>query len=341
MLLAAATAAVLAGLRQVPWRDGSTQDGGPAATSVPAEADAPVAVQPPSPLPVPPPWDPALAKGGGSAADAAAGRFVPDPGDVGFRGDEASLTVIDSADTAPEGTTWTDGYLTVDAADLTLDGVRVAGGIDFLGSGTLTIRNSVIEGGGSWMIVVGREPGCGIVVEDSTLRLMAGEQPWVGNGAGAVHGPCRTTLRRNDISGAADGVQVGASGSVMEQNVIHDLALTGTYPDNSHNDGIQAYTSDDLLIRYNRIEIGFDGEHQNAAVFLQGEFEQPAIVGNVLEGGGYFLRLEEGVREAIVTDNAFGPRGDAWGEALVAADAAAVWERNVTTAGTPVAPVQP
>ena len=64
------------------------------------------------------------------------------------------------------------------------------------------------------------------------------------------------------------------------------------------------------------MEIGWDGEHQNGALFFQGSFDRPTIHGNVLSGGGYILRLESGVQSATVTNNQFMLVGDAgvpWG----------------------------
>ena len=285
--------------------------------------------------------------GPGAAGSLPAG-VVPAPGQVGFRGDEVTLRVIDGAGSAPTGTRWmAPGFLQVDADDLDLEGVLVRGGIDFYGSGTLTLTNSVVEGGSAWMVVNGRDPGARLVLRDSTLRWRAGAPAPVGWGNGAVHGAAAMTVIRCDISGTPDGIQNAAGGSVFEQNHIHDLAALGTYPDNTHNDGIQLYGGDKLLLAHNRIDLGpFDPEHHNAAIFLQPGLAgaaAPRIVGNYLRGGGYALRLEAGTHDAVVTSNVFGAAEGAYGYVLApSAGTVATWRDNtILGAGELPAPDEP
>jgi cell division septation protein DedD len=271
----------------------------------------------------------------------------PAPGSVGFRGRISALHVIDGAAAAPAGTSWNAQYqyLQVDADDLVLDGVYVKGGVDFHGRGTLTIRNSIIEGGwGSWFVVLGRTSGSTMDVRDSTLRWRAGSAPGVGDGAGAlqISAEIRIIALRNDISGTADGIQVAGNDTRIEQNWIHDLALVGTYPNNTHNDGIQVYDGAGIVIANNRIEIGFDGQHQNAAVFFQpgtdNAVTSPQVIGNYLQGGGFSLRLEGATTGAVVRDNVFGPLEGGWGHAYARNGAGlSQWSNNRTTAGTVIA----
>jgi hypothetical protein len=248
---------------------------------------------------------------------------APAPGTVGFRGTTSSLRVIDGPEDAPAGTTWNTqyNYLEVTARDLTLDGVYVKGGIDFYGAGTLTVRNSIVEFGyGGWITILGRTSGSTMDVRDSTLRWRAGATPSVGAGNGAIQINASVTIvaLRNDISGTADGIQAAGPNTRIEQNYIHHLATVGTYPDNTHNDGVQVYDGANMVIANNRIEIGFNGTHQNAALFFQpgsGNSIDVQIVGNYLQGGGFTLRLE-GPTTARVRDNIFGPlEGGAWGDA--------------------------
>jgi hypothetical protein len=235
----------------------------------------------------------------------------PEPGSVGFLGDPGELLPVSRDTKPPRGTTWRDGSLVVKRKDFVLDGVYLRGGIDFYGTGTLTVRNSIIEFGyGSWVTIVGRTSGATLDVRDSTLRWRPDTEPALDSGAGIqVLEQVRVVALRNDISGTTDAIQAAADDSHVEGNWIHDLALVGRFPDNSHNDGIQVYGGRNLRISRNRIEIGSDGEHQNAAVFLQpapgDAIPGPQILDNVLEGGFYSLRLEGATTEAVVVGNTF------------------------------------
>lgn len=286
--------------------------------------------------PVNPPAPPVGAPGPGT---------VPAPGSVGFRGDPAGLKVINGPGNAPAGTKWNNGQLQVLSNDLVLDGVSVQGGITFQGGGTLTIRNSIVEGNRSSQSVVLGLKGH-LDIADSTLRWKAGDTPGNGWGNGAVHGDSTMTLRRNDISGTPDGIQNGPGRSTIEQNWIHDLARLGSYPNNTHNDGIQSYGGSDLVIRHNRIDIegpdgvAYDGTHQNGAIFVQpggGGASNLQVVGNFLAGGGYIMRLEGPISGAVVTDNRFGPTNGGWGEVLVGKGVGiASWANNLSNEGKPV-----
>ncbi len=273
--------------------------------------------------------------------EAVAQQFsVPQRGEVGFTGDRSALAVIDSPASAPAGTTWSDGTLRVDAANVTLSRVWVKGGVDYYGEGTLAIRNSIVEANGSsWAVVWGRSAAGTLDISDSTVVWPA-DVPAPGPtwGTGAINGDSRMILVRNDISGTVDGVQQSTGNSLFQQNYIHDLRLLGTYPDNSHNDGLQLYGGPNVEVLYNHIELnGYDGEHQNAAVFLSDDgpgFQAPQIVGNYLSGGGFTLRLEQGITDAVVTDNTFGPVAGGFGYvALQPGSTLAQWSGNTAVNG--------
>lgn len=270
---------------------------------------------------------------------------VPEPGQVGYLGDPGQLRVVDGTGPAPSGTVWRGGVLHVVGTDVSLDGVFVKGGIDKATTGTLTIRSSIIEGTpASWsplMVRAGR-----LDIADSTVRWLAGAPPpgprW---GNGAITGDAAMTVRRCDLSGAPDGIDVGRGDSVIEQNWIHDLALLGTPPDNTHNDGVQSYGGPNLVIKQNRIDIrdkqgrAYDGIHQNGAIFVQPGARYPSqalqVVDNVLVGGGYTLRLEQPTEGAVVTGNRFGSADGAFGSVLVDPSGVSIstWSDNINAHG--------
>jgi hypothetical protein len=267
---------------------------------------------------------------------------VPAPGQVGFLGDRAGLRVLDPSTDPPDGSKWVGGLLRVDATNLVLDRVLVRGSIDFYGTGTLALSNSVVTGASdSFATVQGRRPSATLRITDSTLTWPADAPPpsatW---GGGVVTGAARMDIERCDLSGAPDGVQQGTGHSRFVQNYIHDLRIFGTVPNNSHNDGLQFYEGPGIDVRYNRIELhGFDGQHQNSAVFLAGGagYQAPQVIGNYLSGGGYPLRIESGAHDVVVQDNTFGPLAGGFGEVALRPGATiARWSGNVDATGAPV-----
>ncbi|HVK24938.1 MAG TPA: hypothetical protein VM677_26565, partial [Actinokineospora sp.] len=273
-------------------------------------------------------------------AGAPAPGAAPQPGQVGFRGDASKLRVVDGNSPAPAGTRWNSGALRFGGGDVTLDGVYVKGGVEYSGTGTLTIRNSIIEGNHfSWTTLLA---GSGHVdVRDTTITYKDTQWPGPQWGNGAIGGDGTVTVIRCDISGTPDGIQNGPGNSTIEQNYIHGMLRSGTYPNNTHNDGIQAWGGHNLVIRYNRIDISadgkaYDGTHQNGAVFIMsdGPASGLQVVGNYLAGGGYILRIGESQRGAIVKNNQFGTTAGGFGEVHVDNPASiAEWSNNKSVSG--------
>lgn len=271
----------------------------------------------------------ALAAGCAAPGPGAPGRIAPDtvpePGTVGYLGDPAALAVVDGPGSAPPGTEWAAGVLRVTADDLVLERVHVRGPVQYDGSGVLAVRDSVVDGTEAAYSVITANSGH-LEVSDSTVRWTGG-RPGERWGSGAIQGDATMTVVRSDVSGAPDGIQNGPGDSTFAQNWIHDLVVAGTYPDNTHNDGIQNYGGADLVIAHNRIDIStpdglaYDGEHQNAAVFVMPSTTAPSqglrLVGNYLSGGGYTVRLGAPLADAAVVGNTFGPTAGGWGSILV------------------------
>ncbi len=286
--------------------------------------------------PAPPATKPAPNPGGAVPPGA-----VPAAGQVGYRGDRAKLKVVDGPGSAPKGTTWNSGALRFAGGDVLLENVHVKGGIEYSGKGTLTIRNSVIEGNHfSWAPLLGNSGH--IDVRDTTITYKDSQWPGKQWGNGAIHGDATVTVIRCDISGTPDGIQNGPGNSTIEQNHIHDLLRAGEYPNNTHNDGIQAYGGPNLSIRYNRIDISadgkaYDGTHQNGAVFVMPSDGWAAanlqVVGNYLAGGGYILRLGTPMSNVVVTDNRFGTTAGGFGEVLVDGPGIVRWANNTSSTG--------
>lgn len=266
------------------------------------------------------------------------------PGTVGFLGNPASLTVISGPDTAPPGTTWVaNGTLRVDTDNLRLDHVYVKGTIDYYGHGTLSIHDSIVESiGVGWAVILLRTTDAYFEISDSTVTWPADVappgSPWSN---GCIHGDAASFVLRNDISGCPDGVQQAGGDSIYDSNYIHDPRLIGVYPNNSHNDGLQLYGGPDYVVRNNYIELeGYDGTHQNAAVFFSDDGARtpsPVVVNNYMSGGGFQLRFEATTSDAYVTDNIFGPLDGGFGHASASGGATIeTWTRNVDNNGDTV-----
>lgn len=266
------------------------------------------------------------------------------PGTVGFRGNERALKRVDGPRTddgrnvPPAGCRWEPAEygLVCDGGDVVIDGYLILGGVDHAGSGTLTVSRSVIEGQRKFKgIYLQKGTHCGATVTDTTLRWGGATPPPGGDGAIKDAGGCRVTLKRNDISGWADGINVGAGG-VIEDNDIHDLYLG----EGAHNDGIQFFGGSDYRIAGNHISIGWGGpgSTQNGAVFLGGDSglaRTVVIRNNYLSGGGYILRVK-GARDVIVTDNVFGPMPGQHGDYDISPGTIRQWQDNRRADGTPV-----
>jgi len=258
----------------------------------------------------------------------------------GFQGDPASLRVIDGSNNVPSNAHWNSSYnyLDVRSSDIVLDGVYVKGGVDFYGAGVLTISNSIIEGGyGSWLMIMLRDHGGSLRLTNSTLRWKAGGSPSAGSGSGCVQvsgGHDDVLISGCDISGNPDGIQVAGNRWNISDNIIHNLAMVGVYPNNTHNDGIQMYNGTGHVISGNTIDIGAVKPYSNSPIFLQGSsIGTVAISNNFLNGGGFSLYPQNGT--VSVVDNTFGP-DHLYGTHRIGSAANVSWSGNVTSDGAVV-----
>ena len=180
--------------------------------------------------------------------------------------------------------------------------------------GTLTIENSIIEGGyGSWGILSGDGTGR-LVITDSTFRWRAGTPPPSTGaiGSGAVQSySWETDILRADISGLGDGVKIGTSNSSIVDSWIRDLAVVQGL---THNDCVQIAAGTNIEIRGNRMDCPNVTNSGNSAIFLQGSgIGTVTIEDNYLSGGAYSLYVQHG--QVYANRNQFGPSifGSWWG----------------------------
>jgi hypothetical protein len=141
----------------------------------------------------------------------------------------------------------------------------------------VTIRNSRIHGSSSWLV---HSKSSGLVIEDSELDGEGHNNTAIGSGS--------FTLRRIDITGTENGLDIGTGNVTVLDSYIHDL----TTRNGAHTDGAQiSEGAHDIVIRHNTIRPNQDrvwrstsaiimwneGGEQNARVWIEG---------NLLDGTG-------------------------------------------------------
>jgi hypothetical protein len=116
----------------------------------------------------------------------------------------------------------------------------------------VTIRDSRIRSNAMWVV---DNNSTGLVVEDSEIinRPVSG-QPNCHNGIGDNN----LTVRRTEITGCENAINVGGDNVTFVDNYVHDLDTAGpsyVWGDHPHTDGIQmAAGSDNIVIRHNWID---------------------------------------------------------------------------------------
>ena len=277
-----------------------------------------------------------------SPAPPASGTYIK-PGQAGFTGDRSALTVVPDQK-VPSGCTWDSGAKVLNCrSNAVLDHVYVKGAVDSYAN--LTITNSVIEATPSSSILVNERGGSSnnCTISHSTLvfnnggHFPAGLSTW-GTPAIADDNQCHGDYQYNDLSGTPDGIQTAAKGAIIRYNYIHNLALFGSPPNDTHNDGIQLFGCTGCDISFNYFDLGWDGIHQNACFFESDGNPGDSIkfTGNYLSGGGFAFRNIIGTN-MTVTNNTFHPLANQFGQTLTSSRASfAAWSGNVTTTGATV-----
>ncbi|HAM45642.1 MAG TPA: hypothetical protein DCM67_11565 [Propionibacteriaceae bacterium] len=166
--------------------------------------------------------------------------------------------------------------LTITTPGTVIDGYDITGSVT-VRANNVTIRNSRIRSADWWAVDVAGDRS-GVTVEHCDIdgRGAAGSENSMG-----IQGPA--TVRANNIHDVENGIAPG-SGSVIEDNYIHDLSAPG----DPHYDGVQIDGGlSDITITHNTI---INPHDQTAAVMIDNYFgavDNVTVEGNYLAGGGY------------------------------------------------------
>lgn len=171
----------------------------------------------------------------------------------------------------PAGTTLTpSGSLTISTAGTVVNGLEITGNV-VVNAANVTIRNTRIHSNGMWVI---DNNSTGLVVEDSEIinRPVSGQ-----NNCHNAIGDANFTVRRTEITGCENGMNVGAPGNItFTDNWIHDLDTTGpsyVFGSSPHTDGIQFPFGDasNIVIRHNTIDPVPGNSGATSAIIMTGE----------------------------------------------------------------------
>jgi hypothetical protein len=188
----------------------------------------------------------------------------------------------------------------------------------------VTIRNCVLNAG--YFGVDADGAGSGLTVEDCTIIG--------GSNCGILSGGANATIRRNNISGCADGMKIGGNGILIQDNYIQDLFALGEDP---HHDGIQCSGSVGLSFIHNWFGVK---DTSGIAMFAgSGSWSNVLIQDNWFTGApGYYIYAPGTPTNVQVLNNVF----DTWGYAAVTdwvTGGGNAWSGNVKASdGTPVNP---
>jgi hypothetical protein len=148
------------------------------------------------------------------------------------------------------------GALNVTQAGAVIDGVDTPS--ITVNAPNVTIRNSRIHSSSDWIV---RNNSTGLVIEDSELDGEGSNSMGIGSG--------NFTLRRVDITGSENGMDIGSAGNVtVEDSYIHDL----TTANGAHTDGAQfGEGAHDVAFRRNTIQPTNSGTSATSAIIMWDE----------------------------------------------------------------------
>jgi hypothetical protein len=172
----------------------------------------------------------------------------------------------------PPGTTLApSGSLTISTAGTVIDGRDITGQV-VVNAPNVTIRNTRIRSNSMFVI---DNNSTGLLVEDSEIinRPVSGQ-----NNCHVGIGSSNFTVRRTEITGCENALDVGSPGNVtLTDSYVHDLDVTGpSYvfgTSGPHTDGIQFPfgNAGNIVIRHNTIDPVAGSSGGTSAIIMTGE----------------------------------------------------------------------
>jgi hypothetical protein len=201
---------------------------------------------------------------------------------------DASNTGINGAGLSTGELTRTGG-MTVTEDGAVIENMYVEGGIK-VEADDVTIRDTYVDAGSG-----STGPRYGIQISGGPRNALIEDTTVVGGTSKSVYGE-NMTLRRVNLSGGSDALQLGKN-TVIEDSYLHDMSsLPG-----AHNDAIQSTGGSNVVIRGNTIQGPY--QEQTSAIIIQTNFrpiEDVLIEDNFLSGGAYTLYSND-------RNNGYGP----------------------------------
>lgn len=194
------------------------------------------------------------------------------------------------------------GSITVDEPGTVIEGLRVQGRITVEASG-VTIRNTLVETGGSAYGIRIVSPARGVLIENVEVdnQDAGGIGIFFNGGSGVV--------RSANIHSGSDGIRIQSSDVTIEKSYIHDLKREP----GGHHDSIQIRSGDDVAIRGNSLGpyVAMTADPMNSAIqvgsLLEGPLSALTVEDNLMDGGNFTINGGDGVASGSITGNVFGP----------------------------------
>ena len=232
---------------------------------------------------------------------------------VGYFPEYGTLTVYTPGGAAPSGWHWDVNTLVTNGANAVLDLAEVHGGVVATHADPTITRCKVIVPADEIFCVTLNGSGKGtLTVSDTTVvGSLAGANPQV-NGISSDSG---LVVQRCHVTQSGDGIHfVQQTGTLVSQNYIGPLRFTDEAQHCDGSQGFQDTVDGSFTWEHNYVEhtISTIGTPFNSALTMgppsaTGALYTPTINNNFFGGGAYHLRFNYQCRNAVVTNNNFGP----------------------------------
>lgn len=263
------------------------------------------------------------------------------PTNVGYLGNLGDLTTLNPGGSAPSGSSWDVNTLII-ASSGTFDHYLINGGVVVTGSNNPTVTNCrIIPPAGEIYCIAHNGTGTLTISDCTMIGNSGGANPQVN----AIASDGFLVARRCHVTNSGDGIHWVSNGALISQCYVGPLRFTD---EAQHCDGMQVFQDSvdgtfTLEHCYVAQTLSTIGTPMNSALTYgppsaTGPLITPTINNNYFAAGLYHLRNGFQTRNAVVTNNDFGPLGA--GEfGLVdnsTGNTYATWSNNRDSGGNPI-----